>query len=669
MSSKDIASHIPIFIGQDFQSWKEMMSDYLGAQRLLGYVLGQCQRPVAANVAQPTQAELTAQADWDEINLQVKSMISMRLSSNLRTHIGTTSAAMWTSLEQRYGVPHFTGIYKDYGLAHSIRLTTGENPEIRIQKIWTILECLWANRCVLSNYLQGMLFLKAIPKEWNTVAQLYCNGMQMANITFDGVWDAIMAEFEHIAHPAQLAHHADKISAMKHKGQSPHFKEQRKPNSAPCLATQAPHGESSVKRTRKGGKCEKAHKAQAAHNIVSSAFVPSAVLNRMQESHYLEAGPSTSHVEEVVKQPTPTPVPATIIGGPSQAPVRSAAPVSIASIQPLSITYSKAVTLSMQSVSGLSSTKALCNMEKERMLLKKVGVQPTAESLRAMHKIVEEQDEAVDKVLGKHCKFMEFANNSPPVQNTVALSSTLPEKPVEPSLQDSPPPAPAFKYMKEYDEHEKKCRNRTKKAKKAKKDSVHLAPSEMEMTQNVQVFSEVSPNPISESGKPLFLEENSKMFPNSPSIINPKHPRAKYFKALIESLNLDDDEGYLNDLSLDINHRTDKSSQVEYEEPLDWGIPSAQDDQSSDEDSISNKLAVMAGLSCLSLTLASTRWSSHAPSSRLSKGNQREVRCFGGDNWDNNPDSHAYDDHGYNRLVSTNFTICTLTKQKITAIK
>jgi hypothetical protein len=106
-----------------------------------------------------------------------------------------------------------------------------------------------------------------------------------------------------------------------------------------------------------------------------------------------------------------------------------------------------------------------------------------------MHKIVEEQDEAVDKVLGKHRKFMEFANNSPSVQNTVASSSTLPEKPVEPSLQNSLSPAPAFKSMKEYNEHEKKHekkhRNRMRKAKKAKKDSIHLTPSEMETTQNV----------------------------------------------------------------------------------------------------------------------------------------------------------------------------------------
>jgi hypothetical protein len=248
----------------------------------------------------------------------------------------------------------------------------------------------------MSNYQQGMLLLKAIPKEWGTIAQIYCNGMQMANVTFDGVQDAIMAEWTHTACPTQLqaAHNADKISVVKHKGQSPHFKEQRKSNSAPHPVTEAPCGELSSKRTRKGRKCEKARKACAANNIVSSAFVPVTVLSRMQESHYMEAGPFTSCVEEVVEQPAPTPV--TVIGGPLQAPVRSAAPISIASIWPLSIIYSKAVTLPMQSVSGSSSTKAPLNMEREHMLLKKVGIQPTVEPPHAMHKLVEEQDEAVD---------------------------------------------------------------------------------------------------------------------------------------------------------------------------------------------------------------------------------------------------------------------------------
>jgi hypothetical protein len=114
----------------------------------------------------------------------------------------------------------------------------------------------------------------------------------------------------------------------------------------------------------------------------------------------------------------------------------------------------------------------------------------------------------------------------------VALSSTFPEKPVEPLLQDSLSPAPAFKTMREYDEHERKRRNRTKKAKKAKKD-VHPVPMDSTVTTNVQVFPEVSSNSVCESGELFFLKENLKVFPNSPSIINPKHPCASYFKALI----------------------------------------------------------------------------------------------------------------------------------------
>ena len=220
MSSKEVAQLVPVFVGQDFRSWKEKMMDYLGSQKLLGFALGQHQWPAPAAAGQPTQAKLMAMAQWDEDDLQVNSLIALQLSSNLRTHLGTMSEATWTSLDQTFGTPHFTAMYKDYELAHSIKLVVGKNPQVRIQKIWTIFERLQVNGCIISNYLQGMLLLKAILKEWDRIAQMYCHGMVQANITFNGVWDAIMNEYEWIAHPTQLAHSVDKISAVKCKGQS-----------------------------------------------------------------------------------------------------------------------------------------------------------------------------------------------------------------------------------------------------------------------------------------------------------------------------------------------------------------------------------------------------------------------------------------------------------------
>ena len=269
----------------------------------------------------------------------------------------------------------------------------------------------------------------------------------------------------------------------------------------------------------------------------------------------------------------------------------SAAPATIASFKPSGITYSKAVQQPPQSIAGLSSSKAPFNMAKEQELLKKASVRPTVEPLHAMHEVVQQQEKAMDTVLGKHHKFMEFATNSSPVQNTVASTSQLPDTPVEPLLLDTLP-APSFKTIKEYDEDQRKHCTRSRKA---KKDSVHLPAAELPHGRtlgNVQVFPEVSSNPVDETGELLFQEENLKMFSNSPSIISPKHPCARYFKALIESLNLDDDEGHLNNPSLDMNHHTDYKSQVNYEdEPLNWGTSSAQDYESSSDNSIGDELA------------------------------------------------------------------------------
>ena len=49
------------------------------------------------------------------------------------------------------------------------------------------------------------------------------------------------------------------------------------------------------------------------------------------------------------------------------------------------------------------------------------------------------------------------------------------------------------------------------------------------------------------------------------------------------------------------------------------------------------------------------------------KGKQRERAPFNANNWDNNPGSQAYN-YGYNRSVSTNPPICTLSDDKKTQL-
>ena len=82
---------------------------------------------------------------------------------------------------------------------------------------------------------------------------------------------------------------------------------------------------------------------------------------------------------------------------------------------------------------------------------------------------------------------------------------------------------------------------------------------------------------------------------------------------------MDDDDGYLNDKSLDVDYSP--VSQVENNEPLDWGTPSdikqeleAQDEQSSSD--LNDNIASAAGMSRLSIT--------PAPSNRLSKSKGKQ---------------------------------------------
>ena len=93
MSSKEIGQLIPLFNSVEYCAWKERMTNFLGSQHLLGYVTGAHPCPVEAAAGQPMVAEQAAQTKWDENNLQVKSLIGLRLSPNLRTHMGTTSQA------------------------------------------------------------------------------------------------------------------------------------------------------------------------------------------------------------------------------------------------------------------------------------------------------------------------------------------------------------------------------------------------------------------------------------------------------------------------------------------------------------------------------------------------------------------------------------------------
>ena len=194
MSSKDVASLVPMFNGAEYHAWKEQMGDFLGSQRMLGFINGDRPRPVPADPANVTAAERQAVAQWVEDNTVVKSYIALRLSPNLHTHIGNTAEETWESLETTFGVSHFTMDFRLLQEVMKAKLRVDQNPQVEIQQIWTLLERICIVGLNLDNYLQAMLLLFAIPKEWDRIASMYCKDMTRSWASFEGVRTAIMQE-------------------------------------------------------------------------------------------------------------------------------------------------------------------------------------------------------------------------------------------------------------------------------------------------------------------------------------------------------------------------------------------------------------------------------------------------------------------------------------------
>ena len=231
-SSSALNNAIPIFQGANFCTWQQVMGDYLKSQWLWFHVaaLRDCGRghPVEVTARALTQAEADAQVAWDADDI-----LGLCLSPNLRTHLGNTARLMWESLNTTFGQPGVSAIFADYQAAISLEVTGGQNPQVEIQQLNTLFEHLAVNGMSISDPMQGMILLNTLPEKWDSVGMVYLQSTcQLTNVSFQAVREAVMAEFECTTCSSTIA--VNKILAVKRKGKSPAFSEQKRaPNQAP----------------------------------------------------------------------------------------------------------------------------------------------------------------------------------------------------------------------------------------------------------------------------------------------------------------------------------------------------------------------------------------------------------------------------------------------------
>ena len=316
-NNNNIATHVPILDGTNYQEWESQMKGYLQSQGLW--------RVANGTVTCPADDQPVEQAKWDISDDMAQGALILRISPNCCNHIGATLAETWTTLETAYRQVGISRIYGDFKALVSFKLSSTQHSAAEMEHFNTSLQRLVANGIDLPDNIFRLMYLSSLPSRWDHVAAIYLQGKNdITEIASVGVRLAILAEFERTE--TSNRHHANAgISGLKRHGEHPRYKQGNAPTNQHKAEGNQP-GPSNKKRTCHGGRKTKKDKKHA---------------------HFTERSPS----------PNPFTLAAPVILEPARPmivlqPSRATPKAMVASFKPSGITYSKAVSTGPSSFTG-----------------------------------------------------------------------------------------------------------------------------------------------------------------------------------------------------------------------------------------------------------------------------------------------------------------------------
>jgi len=309
---------VPILDGTNYRDWEVTMSSYLMTQDLWDLIsndppaepqptqriegVGDTARRVRVP---PTEAELAEYKS--ELNAFKKEdnkalgAIVLRLATHLRHHRGDTARITWENLKGQFGATSVSASFADFKNAISLKLSGG-NPIPEIERMATLFGRLSDNELEVSDNMEALILLAALPTKWDSVAQLF---MQRTNLrrdlTFENVRLAIMQEYERHGKPADRSN-AHKLSAVKRKGPDPSYRPQQQQQQQPGTSRQHQQQQQQKDpKKRRGGRLEKekqkkkAEKQQREHTHIASSAQIEEIVEPLQAPSYINASqPSRS---------------------------------------------------------------------------------------------------------------------------------------------------------------------------------------------------------------------------------------------------------------------------------------------------------------------------------------------------------------------------------------
>ena len=255
------------------------------------------------------EKDLDKWPEWEHLDNMALGNLVLWVVPSIQQDLSTIADAetAWKHLNEHYGQPSATSVFKDFKEALNIRIDANKHPNPQIEKMNAAFQHLAAAGVEMHAAIKAMILLAAIPPKWDSITSIAVYSEDLETLTFSDVRDTILAHYEQERMRGKGGNghqQANKISAVKRKRGNPQFNQQQGGHNQQQQQQQQNHGQHNHNNNRRGkrggrgkGK-EKAHEAQE-HSHVSHIAM-TATLPPPSSTTVAHVGPSGVNKRRVV---------------------------------------------------------------------------------------------------------------------------------------------------------------------------------------------------------------------------------------------------------------------------------------------------------------------------------------------------------------------------------
>ena len=188
-SSNSLLSEIPLLDGANYRRWERAMKAFLQTKELFKYLRATYVEPLPLTEAETIQdnndatpeatitllqRKVDLHAEWEDNNEHILGYITLKISAPIQQIMAniTNARTLWNNLATNHGMTRSASIFMDFQAVTDWKFNDRKDPQTSINELLAHIDHLTADGLTLLNNIVAMIFLKAVPRNWDNFASM-----------------------------------------------------------------------------------------------------------------------------------------------------------------------------------------------------------------------------------------------------------------------------------------------------------------------------------------------------------------------------------------------------------------------------------------------------------------------------------------------------------------